>query len=155
MHNGVTIVTFVVTLSLCDARHTWRLSIYTRKGERERERWAACARVDSSNRMCSIGYDIELILSINALVTQEALVNPGLLNWVTTNMDTGQLTTNCLCVRTVPTVDVVSPGHLGVQPTPVCPLVTSVKVMTPCRENNNGRCSRVLCSVLWNQFERL
>lgn len=50
--------------------------------------------MDGFNRMCSIEYDIELILSIS-VVTQEILVNPGLLNWVTTNVDTGQLTINC------------------------------------------------------------
>ena len=73
------------------------------------------ARMDSFNRMCSIEYDIELILSINAVVTQEVLVNPGLLNWVTTNMDTGQLTTNWSCVRTVPIVTVISCTHLRVE----------------------------------------
>ncbi|KOX72012.1 hypothetical protein WN51_03160 [Melipona quadrifasciata] len=72
------------------------------------------ARMDSFNRMCSTEYDIELILSINVVVTQEVLINPGLLNWVTTNMDTGQLTTNCLCV-TIPTVTVISRVHLRVE----------------------------------------
>ena len=104
------------------------------------------ARMDSFNRMCSIEYDIELILSINAAVTQEVLVNPGLLNWVTTNMDTGQLTTNCLCVRTVPVLLLLSRTSASRAP----PSATSDKVTTPCRKNNNGKCrNRVL---LWRML---